>query len=243
MKQIKIFIASLFLLNSMAQADITLYYKSNNEISSILVSNGKVRIDKSRGSNAIIFDLEQDRLLILDFKKQEYINMEKMVEQVSIIQTQMKNMLEQQIKNMPPKDQEEMRQMLLQTPDVKAPVITVKKTGLKDHVMGIECERVMVTQNQHKDEMCIAPIEKIGMLKADFKTMEKLMKRMNDLANKAKTPAKQRPLLMPQDMGGVPIKNYSGAQRELIRVEHQPIKAYLFAIPKGYTEKQLRLLN
>jgi len=243
MKQIKIFIASFLLLNSMAQADIALYYKSNNEISSILVSNGKVRIDKSRGENAIIFDLKQDRLLILDFKKQQYIDMEKMVEKVSIMQAQMKSILEQQIKNMPPEEQQEMRKMLLQMPDSVAPVVTVKKTGQKDKIMGIECERIVVTQNQHKDEMCVVPIEKIGMLTADFNTMEKLMTRMNNLANKAKTPVKQRPLLMHEDMGGIPIKNYGGMQRELIRVEHQPLKTHLFTIPQGYTEKKLKLMR
>ena len=238
-------------LSTPVLADVSLRYVSGSEVSVLRISAGKARMQAgSQQDNALLFDSQSGKLIALNGEQQQYIDVDEVMGQMGGLRDKMSNMMAQAMEGRSAEEKAAMGNLMgglmggllgKKAPKAAEPVAaTVSRSGETDTVNGFACEKVMVIDAEHRDEMCIAKPGELNISDADFAVMERLMKKMKSMSAKVRQFVDvSSPVAIADNLGGVPVKAYGKAASELQAVDNTAIDATLFDIPTGYEAMRL----
>lgn len=220
----------LFGLSSVVFADAELAFTQGNT----LISDGKVLFGEKDIS--VLYEDGQDFFVVIDHGKKTYVRLEKGFadEVVSQVNAEMEKalaglpeaqraMAEQHMKSMMPQAQE-------------APKIEAQRTGESDNVAGIDCNVVKLVDSDGTVDsvLCVAPHDALGVSSADYQTLIRAGKAMQDMAAMSGKDSAQDDF---EKMGGIPIRFNSKYQNsELVSFDDADVDAARLQIPANYTE-------
>ncbi len=120
LKKAKMLVTKLMLLScatvfsSFVLADVTLTYAGAKEITKFHIANGKLSIEVGgeAGDGGMFYDQKTDPLYAIQHSEKQYIEMEKMVEQMSGMKSQMQQMFDEQMAGMSEAEKAQMKAMM-----------------------------------------------------------------------------------------------------------------------------------
>lgn len=241
-----VFVVSCLLSPAGVFADASIVLVNPDGETSIQVREGRVRISESeKPSSVMIFDASNRTLTLMDANQRTYTK----VDEASArdIRRQIDAAIEEaeeQIKALPPQQQEMMRSMMAEVLNYgeKVPRVEIRRDGGADAVDGVACERVTMTYDGEPGlEACIAGHEELGISKADNDSVVAMFAFLTDFANTV-MPSGSKDGWELSGMDGIPVLAKDAAGGEVSRlksVNDDPLTPELFGIPEGFTEKPL----
>jgi hypothetical protein len=241
-----VFVASCLLSPAAALADASIVLVNPDGETSIQVREGRVRISESENPASImIFDASDRSLTLMDASQRTYTR----VDEASAreIRQQIESAIEEaeeQIKALPPQQQEMMRSMMAEVLNYgeKVPRVEIRRDGGRDTVDGVACERITMTYDGEPGlEACIAGHEELGISKADNDAVVAMFGFLTDFANTV-MPSGSKDGWELSGMDGIPVLAKDAADGEVSRlksVNDDSLSPDLFGIPDGFSEKPL----
>jgi hypothetical protein len=231
-------LAAPLLASGRALAGVTLVMQRGVEPTSTLYLDGdRMRAEnaKTSGEHTVIVDAASKKMLVINDGEKTYM-------EITQADTErMAAFINAQRASMPPEQRKKLEQML---GGAKPPEFKFEKMGGKKTVNGFSCEMYRFLEDgKPKDEVCLAPWSPSFVTRADFagvlKFSQELQKSLGNLAGGAArsnfTEFEKAP--------GFPVLRHSlDGQREdevLKSAKRGSIPASTFAVPAGYTKKDL----
>jgi hypothetical protein len=238
--------AACLLLPSALLADASILLDSADGETAIKVREGQVRISESENpSTVMLFDSTNRSLVLIDTGGRTYtrVNEASAREIRSQLDAAIKE-AEEQIKALPPQQQEMMRSMMGELLDYGAsvPRVEVRRDGGRESVDGVDCELVTVTYDGEPGmEACIAGHEELGISADDNEAIVAMFAFLTDFANTI-MPSRDRGGWELSGMQGVPVmaKDADGSEVSRLKsVDKDALEPGLFEVPAGFTEQPL----
>lgn len=244
-----------------AHADTILKFQSNrsNDVNSVLISNGKVRMDSSNQGTkeTSIYDDQGRTFTVVNPQQKQYVVMDRtsiqeQAKRMKRMQEEVMTQVREQMKNMPPEQRQELEQQMAPFGDggdaanKPTPKYSTKKTRKTGTLNGVSC----VVYKSYRDgrligDACIASLDVLGISKGDYKTLRSMFAFMRDMAKEfasaTGTSVPQSDMTLFENVNGLPVKmtNVNGDIMTLAGASNQALSPDLFAIPAGYQEAEL----
>ncbi len=241
-----VFVVSCLLSPAGALADASIVLVNPDGETSIKVREGRVRISETENpSNVMIFDASDRSLTLMDAGRRTYTRVDEA--SAKDIRRQIDAAIEEaeeQIKALPPQQQEMMRSMMAEVLNYgeKVPRVEIRRDGGQDTVDGVACELVTMTYDGKPGlEACIAGHEALGISKNDNESVVAMFAFLTDFANTV-MPSGSKDGWELSGMDGIPVLAKDPDDEEVSRlksVNDDPLSPDLFRIPDGFTEKAL----
>ena len=240
--------AACLLVPAAVLADASILLDSADGETAIQVRAGQVRISESENpSTVMLFDSSDRSLVLMDTGRRTYTR----VNEASAreIRSQLDAAIreaEEQIKALPPQQQEMMRSMMGEMLEYGAsvPRVEVRRDGGRDSVDGVACELVTVTYDGEPGmEACIAGHEELGISADDNEAVVAMFAFLTDFANTI-MPSRDRGGWELSGMQGIPVmaKDPGGSEVSRLKsVNKDALASGLFEVPNGFTEKPLAI--
>ncbi|MGF1548093.1 MAG: DUF4412 domain-containing protein [Thiotrichales bacterium] len=166
-------------------ADTVIKFTSSQPgmLDQMAIKDGKVLINAPQSQGRMVMDTTAQKMVMFNDKEQKYIEMdEKYMEQTAKVMDQMRQQMMAQLQSMPAEQRAQIeKQMGLANPEAKPPEVTIKPTGQKKTVSGIECQVSDVyTDGAKTMEACMATPQAAKMNADDYATL----KRMQEFSKK-----------------------------------------------------------
>lgn len=229
-----------------ALADASILLDSADGETAIKVREGQVRISESENpSTVMLFDASDRSLVLMDTGRRTYtrVNEASAREIRAQLDAAIKE-AEEQIKALPPQQQEMMRSMMGELLDYGAgvPRVEVRRDGGSRNVDGVDCEMVTVTYDGEPGmEACVAGHEQLGISAGDNDAVVAMFAFLTDFANTI-MPSRDRGGWELSGMQGIPVMATDAAGNEVSRlksVNRDPLDPVLFQVPAGFSEQPL----
>jgi hypothetical protein len=227
-------------------ADASILLDSADGETAIKVRQGHVRISESENpSTVMLFDSSDRSLVLIDTGRRTYtrVNEASAREIRSQLDAAIKE-AEEQIKALPPQQQEMMRSMMGELLDYGAsvPRVEVRRDGGRDSVDGVDCELVTMTYDGDPGmTACIAGHEELDISAADNEAVVAMFAFLTDFANTI-MPSRDRGGWELSGMQGIPVLAQDADGGEVSRlksVTRDALEPGLFEVPAGFSEQPL----
>jgi len=244
-------LAAPLLASGRAQAGVTLVMQRGTDPTSTLYVDGdKMRMENPKSTNerTVIIDAAAKKMMMIDDTAKTYTEITQAdMERFGEMMKGMRAQMEERMKNMPPEQRKKMAPMMGAAggADAKAPELKFEKAGGKKTINGFSCDMYKVLEDgKPKEEDCIAPWSSSILTRADFaglrKFAEDMAKTMGSMAGAGSKNTFQQFDKYP----GFPVSRHplDPAEHEdevLKSVKRGSIASSMFAIPAGYTKKEL----
>ncbi len=240
---------SALLLSASVQADVTLHYSGDKNKSSMQVADGNMRMNfEQRGEEGyMLYDGAKDQVFMVNTDKQQYMELDKMVDQVGDMKSAMSDMISEQMSGMSAEDKARMDKMMgglmgglfgKKPKEKAAPAKTqIVRTGEIKTEGDFKCELIRVTTPQGQtNEACVTSTKAVGMSSQDAKTMNQMTKKMSAMGEKLGKLMGGRNAISGLSGGfeGVPVKTYDSSGMQLNSVDHKDISAEHMQIPANF---------
>jgi len=236
-----------------ARAAVTLVTQHGNAgVTTIIVDGDHVRIDhpdRSERSTATILDAATKKVVLINDKEKNYsefseADRQKLHARMEGMQAQMKDRL----KDMPPEQRQRVEEMMAKRgadPAAKEHTIKFEALGAKKTINGFACEMYRKLEDgKVREELCAAPWSAGLVQKSDFAAVGKFAAGM---MQEFGGPGRRRnPLAELDQYPGIPISRVAideggkrGDEDQIKSIKRGAVPAERFAVPAGYTKKEL----
>lgn len=240
-----------------ARAAVTIVYqRGTGPVATVYVDGGHMRMEnpgRNEREDAVVVDAAGKRVIMIDDKNKTYMEMtqedrQRMRAQVEAMRAQM----QERMKSMPPQQREKMEAMMGPAAGQKPRDWTYKALGQKKTINGISCEMYQVTEDgKPREEDCIAPWSAGLVKKDDFAAIAKFAQEMlADVGAQGRARAEGGAMIARLEKApGMPISRVPleadgtrGEEEQIKSIKRGPVAASLFAIPAGFTKKELPMM-
>ena len=171
--------ALLVCLAAPASADTVIKFTSSQPgmLDQMAIKDGKVLINAPQSQGRMVMDTTAQKMVMYNDKEKKFIEMdEPYMEQTAKLMEQMRQQMMAQLQNMPAEQRAQIeKQMGLSNPAAKPPEVTIKPTGQKKSVNGIECQMNDIITNGAKTmEACMATPQAAKMSADDYATLKQM---------------------------------------------------------------------
>ncbi|HID83076.1 MAG TPA: DUF4412 domain-containing protein [Chromatiales bacterium] len=182
------FLTVIFLaLTSGVSADTLIQFENTDKSmpKELSIKNGIAMLKDPQGRGRMVFDTVKEQMLMINDQRKEYIVInEAFIEKMAEAYQQQMDIM---MKSLPPEQQKEIQQKIDQASNnKKAPNFSVKNTGKKRKINGIQCEINTVSDEANKIiETCLASAKDSGMDEKDYATYRKMSSLSGKLSRKS----------------------------------------------------------
>jgi hypothetical protein len=219
----------------------------------VIIDGDHVRIDHPEGddrANVTLVDAAAKKLVMINDKEKSYIELtdadrQRMKEMIEARRAQMKERLQ----NVPPDQRERIERMMKERgamgEPAKEPASKFEPTGEKKTINGFSCQMYRrLIDGKVREELCAAPWGAGTLQKSDVAALQKFGAAMEDMGPMRR---QRRNFLADFDQyPGVPISRVPiepdgkrGEETQIKSITRGAVPASKFAIPAGYTKKDL----
>jgi hypothetical protein len=240
-----------------AFAGVTIAMQRGGHPTTTLYADGdRLRVDDpgrdpALGPTEMLLDAVGKRMVIIRERDKTYTEITEADRQRLKAQMDgMRAQMEERMKNMPPEQRQKMEGMMGKLNGAAAVAAREWKfepLGQKKSVNGFPCEmyRVMV-DGKPQEEDCVSPWSAGLVKKEDFSGLQKFSEEMSrDFAGGSGAPSRG-PFMSFDKAPGIPVSRVPieadgkrGEEEQVKSVKRGPLAAALFAIPAGFTKKEL----
>ncbi len=229
--------ACLWTLTAKAETTLTYADQKNNAAQAfvIKIKPPHLRMDEA-GGMWMLYDSQADVLFAVNPANQSYTRMDSSKAQQL---GGMMDMMQEQLKNLPPEQRAAMEKMMGRSMTGNKPKVEYVMTGAKREVSGVPCEvGQLVSNGKLRHEFCVAEPKALGMPSADYAVMTKMFVLMGQM-REAAGGLFDRDMPDPSEMKGVAVESNGpqGGHQRLSKVGHDPIAAEQFKIPTNYRQE------
>lgn len=248
--------SSIVLFSQPIWADAQVQYTNGADTQTALVKNGKVLIRNAGDpSTEMLFDAATRTMTVIQHNEKNYMVLdEATIENLAGQLGGMRDMINQQMANLPPEQREQLAAFLggaVQQPEQKAEVVVTTQPGGSLTVNGVTCSNQVVLRNgAASGSFCTAGAGAAKLSEGDYKTLVSMQTFMFDMAKKAKDSmgslAQQVPdfgnlsidkLVVKGEMSDSPDNRF-----ELKSVASAAVSEPM-VIPEGYTQQSMGSLS
>jgi hypothetical protein len=203
----------------------------------------------------VLLDATRKRQIMIDETNKTYTEItEEDRKRMRAQMVSMRGQMQEQLKSMPAEQRKKMEAALgamgasSPTPGTHKPSEwKYEATGAKKTVNGFACEMYRVTEDGHaREEVCISPWSAGLVKKEDFVALAKFGEEMMDEMGLDKKAASGSVLGRLNKAPGLPISRVSidedgkrSGEEQIKSIKRGALDASLFAVPAGYTKKDL----
>lgn len=230
-----------------AAADTKLQYVDDGTDapqSSILVKDGKVRMNSADSSNWTLYDSATNTLTTINPDDKTYTVMdEATMKEVSGQMSDAMAEMKREMEKMSPEQRAMMEKMMGGALDAGKKMIETKvdRTGKKLDKAGYSCEQVFYSVGSlGRSELCVVDINKIDMPAGDRRALEAMQKQMKVVAENVSKGLGVNLAFDFESLGGMPVYMKEDKERSgdiLQSVSHDNISAAELKIPEGYSRQ------
>jgi len=207
------------------------------------VAGNRMRTDA--GKISMIFDLSNDRMIMLMHDKREYMDMAKMAETAGAAMAQAKAAMA----NLPPEQRamiEQRMQGAMGMGQQQQLVVRITPTGASDRVGNWPCQVYRTdVGDRHVDDMCLADSDDTGISAADRATVHRAFDHMRAMTEKMSAGMVKPPISqLPEGKFPVRITHYDeSGKTQVVTLKglSGSVSGSDFEIPSGYAEKQIEM--
>jgi len=239
---------ALACLSSAALADFRADYESSggqsadHAMSRFEVAGGRMRIDS--GNVSMLFDVSNDKLIMLMHDKREYMDMAKVAETAGAAMAQANAALA----NLPPEQRAMIEQRMQGAMGGVGQKLSVHiaPTGASDRVGSWSCQVYRTdVGDSHSSDMCLADSNDAGISAADRATVHRAFDQIKAMTEKM-TAGMVRPPISQLPEGKFPVRithfeDNGKTQTVVLKGVTNSVSAADFSIPAGYSEKQIEM--
>jgi hypothetical protein len=233
---------------SAAWADFRAEYSGSTDgntpsMSRFEVGGHQLRMDA--GKISMLLDADSGKIIMLMHDKKQYMDLAKVAAAANAAMAQVNASLA----NLPPEQRAMVEQRMhgaMGAGGAKA-IVNVTPTGASDHVGSWSCQ-VYSTEvgGRHVEDSCLADSGDAGISAADRATVHKAFGQLREMSEKMSAGMYKSPLnQLPEGKFPVKITHYdeSGKTQTVLLsgVTQGGVSAADFAIPAGYTEKEIEM--
>jgi hypothetical protein len=244
----------LTLVAAPAGAAVTIVsQRGAGQVSTFYIDGPRMRIDsppRIERATVMIVDATAKHVVMLDEKAKTYTELtEDDLKRMRAKMDAMRAMMQERMKNMPPEQRKQMEQMMGQSVwgagvNHKSSDWTYKAMGQKKTINGFACEMYQALEDgKPQEEVCVSPWSAGVLKKDDIAAIAKFgQQMMEDLGQGAGENAIFGRI---DKAPGIPISRVPleggtrGEEEQVKSVKRGAVPASLFAIPAGYTKKDL----
>jgi hypothetical protein len=216
--------------------------------STLYLDGDRIRVEgsgKPSHETNVIVDAGAKKMIMINVSEKSYMeltesDMKKMRTQVDAMRAQ----AAERMKNLPPEQRKQMEKMMagMGAPDGKLPKVTFQSMGQTKTVNGFSCEMYRILRDGvAKEEDCVSPWSAKVLQKGDFEGFRKFAEEMAKEMGGAG--GGQRDMFEQFDkFPGLPITRHmldGGEDEEIKSIKRGSIPASQFAVPAGYTKKEM----
>jgi hypothetical protein len=236
-------VAVPLLASGRAHAGVTIIMQRGNEpTSTLILDNDKMRMEnpKSNSERTVIIDAANKKMTMVNDADKSYMEVTQAdLERFAAFMTQMRAQNAERMKSMPPEQRKKMEAMMgaAKTPDIK-----FEKMGGKKTINGFSCEMYRKLEDgKPTEEDCIAPWSASLIQKSDFAGLRKFAE---DVAKTAGMMGGNNTFAQFDKSPGFPVSRHpldatDHEDETLKSIKRGSISASTFAVPPGYTKKEL----
>jgi hypothetical protein len=235
-------------LPAAAWADFRADYETTGQgtipaLSRIEVGGAHMRTDA--GNVSTLFDVGSGRLLLVEHDKHQYMDMAKVADRAGAAMGQANAAMA----NLPPEQRAMIQQRIGAVAGMSAKVdVHVTATGASDRVAGYACQVYRTEVNgRHSADSCLADVSDAGISAADRATLRDAFQQIKSMSETMSAGMFKSPINdVPADKFPVRITMYGDDAGKIQTVQLKSIAATAaeaadFAIPAGYSEKQIAI--
>ena len=235
----------LTMMMPLAFADASLTYMNNEGANTMQIKSGVLR-SAADDNNYMLYDSKTRAMTIVEHGNKAYTRvdestMKQMGGAISAAQQQM----EEQLKNLPPEQQAQMRQMmksLMPSGTEKSQPLRSEKTSKTEKAGDWTCKVVNVFKGDEKvSQVCVVGYKSLDVSKEDYMVMKDFMGFISSMSESL--PIGDKASFASADLGdGMLPVIVEGSQEEsmtLDNVSNDSLDAALFTIPAGYAERNM----
>lgn len=233
-----------------AIADTKLQYvdeKSDAPQSSILIKDGKVRMNNADSSSWTLYDSATNTLTTINPDDQTYTVMdEETMKNVSGQMSEAMAEMQREMEKMSPEQRAMMEKMMGGALDAGKKMIEtrVDRTGKKLDKAGYSCEQVFYSVGTlGRSELCVVDINKLDIPADDRRALEAMQAQMKVVAENVSKGLGVNLAFDFDSLGGMPVYMKEDKERSgdiLEDVSHSSIDASQLKIPAGYSEEKIQ---
>lgn len=240
---------ALALSSTLVLADSQIVYKATegggSAANSIVIGQGKVRVDQPGANSSVIFDPVAGQMTVLDHGRKTYMRIGKAeLQQMADLMQQLEGLLA----NLPP-EALQMVQGRLGGAGGGQPVMVTQDTGQQETVAGRPCRVFRTTmQGRPSAESCMGDAAALDLSAADRETLAAAMAWSQKVTDTlAKVPMMRIGDVNPFRGSLIPLRSTTidadGTRRTsvLSGVTHDAVPAETFAMPADYTEQKIQI--
>jgi hypothetical protein len=243
-------LAAPLLASGRAHAGVTLVMQRGNDPTSTLYLDGdKMRAEnaKTSGEHTVIIDAANKKMMTINDAEKTYMEITQAdMERMAGFIASQRAAMEERMKSMPPEQRKKMEEMMggqMMGGAAKPHDFKFEKMGGKKTVSGFSCEMYRISEDgKPKDEVCLAPWSPSFITRADFggliKFSQEMQKSLGNLAGGNRHPFDQF-----DKAPGFPVLRHPlepGQEDEVLKsLKRGSIPASTFAVPAGYTKKEM----
>jgi hypothetical protein len=218
--------------------------------STIYLDGDRIRVEgaqKTQRDTSVIVDGAAKKMIMINATEKSYMEMteadiKKMKAQVDAMRAQAM----ERMKNLPPEQRKQMEKMMggmgaMPGADAKPAKLDFQAMGQKKTVNGFACDMYKVSRDGvPKEEDCISPWSAKVLQKSDFEGFRKFAEEM--AKQMGSTGAQNDMMEQFEKFPGLPITRHpldGGDDEEIKSVKRGSIPAAQFAVPAGYTKKEV----
>jgi hypothetical protein len=243
-----------------ARAAVTVVYQRGSApVSTVYADGDRARIEnpeRAAGSTGVVIDAAAKKIVMLDDRAKTYVEItEEDMKQLRGKAAAMRTQMEERMKSLPPEQRKQMEALMARMgpagaaqPGKTEPVVwKFEATGQKKTINGMACQMYKVNKDgKLHEEDCISPWSAGLLKKSDFEGLKKFADQvLGGLGMNAEARGHQVFEGLDQ-FPGVPISRVvlqadgtRGEEEQVKSITRAPIPASRFAIPSGYTKKDV----
>jgi hypothetical protein len=236
------------LASGRAHAGVTIVMQRGNDPTSTLyIDNDKMRMENPKSANerTIIIDGTGKKMTMVNDAAKSYMEITQAdLERFATMMTAMRAQNQERLKSLPPEQRKRLEQAM-DGADGKGPTLTFEKMGGRKTVNGFSCEMYRVLEDgTPKEEDCISPWSSSILQKSDFAGLRKFAEDVAKTSGMMGPSGHNKMFEQFEKYPGFPVVRHSlePGQHEdevLKSVKRGSIPASTFAVPAGYTKKEI----
>jgi hypothetical protein len=240
---------------------VTITDNQKRPFNSVMIKQELVRINQVQESKpSVMIDLNSGDIVQLHPQSRRYfkINAQTLGQYVSIYQqnkTMFQGLIDHGIQQLDPQKRNQVQEWMqkFNTGSKNINNISIKPTGKKDSVLGVECTVLaMLNNGRLQREVCISDYKQLGLNPEDVQSLEQLKKFVHQFKQSA--PQQHQELLSMvadgvSELKGIPLKmvNYhaNGTIKNIVQagsISFKSIPDQAYHIPQDYQQQQFPVL-
>ena len=242
----------LMVIMSSSFADTTLVFVADEDASKIQIKDGMLRAsDQRHPHDYMLFDSKSRTMTAIDSQNKKYTRIdETRMKQVGGMVSEMQRQMEAQLKNLPPEQQAQMREMMkgMMPPgiDEANQPIRSEATSQTSKIGDWTCKIMHIFKGNEKvSQVCVADYKALNIPEQDYQVMKGLMSFVDGISESF--PMADQASFASADLGDgmlpviVEMQQQSTKERSMTlnKVDTGSLDESLFTVPAGYTEQDM----